>query len=141
MYNTCNNPIYLLHRYYYNHLLYRAKHPVKVHVWAGITRKVPLQSAYLMELWMQCYLQQSLTELYYHSWRAVSLINTILCKTMIQSTHLYRRAKQFFEDNGINWWKTPAEAPDLNPIENLWYEYIQVRGEAQDKMTVSRWHF
>ena len=88
MYNTCNNPIYLLHRYYYNHLLYRAKHPVKVHVWAGITRKVPFQSAYLMELWMQCYLYQSLTELYYHSWRAVFLINTVLCKAMIQNTHL-----------------------------------------------------
>ena len=31
-------------------------------------------------------------------------------------------AKDYLVNNGINWWKTPAESPDLNPIENLLHE-------------------
>ena len=31
-------------------------------------------------------------------------------------------AKQFLTDNNINYWPTPAESPDLNPIEMLWHE-------------------
>ena len=36
--------------------------------------------------------------------------------------HTSRHATQFFEENQINWWRTPPESPDLNPIENLWHE-------------------
>ena len=41
-------------------------------------------------------------------------------------------ARNFFEDNGINWWKTVPESPDLNPIENLWHELKEfVRREVK----------
>ena len=36
------------------------------------------------------------------------------------------------ESNKINWWKTPAESPDMNPIENLWHEMKEfVRREVK----------
>ena len=35
--------------------------------------------------------------------------------------HTSRVAKEFFEQQNIHWWKTPAESPDANPIENLWH--------------------
>ena len=36
--------------------------------------------------------------------------------------HISKKAQEFFHANGINWWRTPPESPDLNPIENLWHE-------------------
>ena len=53
--------------------------------------------------------------------------------------HVSRLAKDFFQDNGINWWRTPPESPDLNPIENLWHElkeYIrrQVKPRTKEQL-------
>ena len=48
--------------------------------------------------------------------------------------HTSRRARAFFkEENDINWWRTPPESPELNPIENLSHELkflLRIESEA-----------
>ena len=36
--------------------------------------------------------------------------------------HASNFARVWMARNGVNWWKTPPESPDLNPIENLWHK-------------------
>ena len=33
--------------------------------------------------------------------------------------HTGRGAQWHFQESGINWWQTPAESPDVDPIENV----------------------
>ena len=34
--------------------------------------------------------------------------------------HTSKFTQAYFKSHKINWWKTPPESPDLNPIENDW---------------------
>ena len=48
--------------------------------------------------------------------------------------HCSKRGEKFIEDNGVNWWRTPPESPDLNPSENLWHELKEfIRPEVKPK--------
>ena len=46
--------------------------------------------------------------------------------------HTSQHVQKWIIDNGINWWPTPPESPDINPIENLWHEMKEyVRREVK----------
>ena len=101
--------------------LCRPKHPVKVHVWAGFSRKGRTEVC-VFEGIMDRFL---FTEI-------LDRTLVLLVRDKFPDSHRFMQdnnlkhtsnyAKPFIVDNRINWWKTPAESPDLNPIENLWHE-------------------
>lgn len=99
----------------------RPKHPVKVHVWAGISLHGATQV---------CIFEGIMNAVLY----VEILKNTLLPfqnrvfpdgMQLMQDNdpkHTSKLARSWMEEEGVNWWKTPAESLDLNPIENLWHE-------------------
>ncbi len=99
---------------------FRAKHPCKVHVWAGIScqGKTPIvifegimNGAGLIEV--------------FEAGLVPYLRNINSNPRFMQDNdpkHTSRRVGLWMTNTKVNWWKTPAESPDLNPIENLWHE-------------------
>lgn len=100
-------------------LPFRPKHPVKVHVWAGISLKGATQVCIFdgimdADLYIEI-LKSSL----------LPFLQDFQNHRFMQDNdpkHTSRKAAKFMDENGINWWKTLPESPDINPIENLWHE-------------------
>ena len=97
----------------------RAKHAAKIHVWAGISWKgatrIVIFGGILNADRLGVILENALVPFireYYPAGHRLQQDN--------DPKHRSRYIENFFEENGINWWGSPAESPDLNPIENVW---------------------
>ena len=97
----------------------RAKHPVKIHIWGGIstrgaTRVIMFSGiinaqrlATILEAGLVPFISKRFSDghcLFHDN----------------DPKHASGLIEKVFERNNINWWPTPPESPDLNPIENVW---------------------
>ena len=99
----------------------RPKHPLKMHVWAGISLRGPT---------CVCIFEDCIdADLHINILRS-TLLPFIHEKFPVthwfqqenDPKHTLRKAKNFIVQNGINWWVTPSESPDCKSIELLWHE-------------------
>ena len=104
-------------------LCYRAKHPTKVHLWAGISKRGSTGICIFDGI------MDKIHVLYMDIFNQ-TLVSFILSlypdghRFMADNDpkHTSNAATEFLEEKGVFWWHIPAESPDLNPIENLWHE-------------------
>ena len=112
----------------------KAKHPFKVHVWGGIGRhgatKICIFDG-IMDADLFCNILETMLVPF--------IRNNIPDHRFMQDNdpkHTSRQAQAFFEKESINWWCTPPESPDLNPIEDLWHElkfYLESKVKPHNK--------
>lgn len=108
----------------------RPKHPIKVHVWAGISIEGATDICIFTGIMNADFYTRILQDFllpFLHS-KFPSRGHRFVQDN--DPKHVSHKAKEFFERNQVNWWHTPPESPDLNPIENLWHklkEYLRAR--------------
>ena len=112
----------------------KPKHPLKVHVWAGISRHGATEFCIfdgIMDADLFCNILET---------TLVPFIRERLPDHRFMQDndpkHTSRRAQTFFEEHNINWWRTPPESPDLNPIEDLWHElkyFLELKVKPRNK--------
>lgn len=100
----------------------KVKHPLKVHVWGGISKRGPTQILVFTgimkaDFYTECVLQNTLLPAIHNLYPSP---NSHRLWQDNDPKHTSTKARNFMTQNEINWFKTPAESPDLNMIENVW---------------------
>ena len=98
----------------------KPKHPLKIHLWGGISYR----GATPLVLFTGKLCATKLIKIFENG-----LLPFIQARfprrppRLMQDNdpkHTSGLATDYLTLQGVNWWKTPPESPDLNPIENVW---------------------
>ena len=96
-----------------------AKHALKVHIWAAISRRGATHIC-MFDQTMDGPLYVSILEEFLLPFLIENFLMVSIdsCRTIIRNT-LVMWPRTFMFKKRINWWKTPTSSADLNPIERV----------------------
>ena len=80
------------------------------------------KSAFWTKEWMLHGMCRSWKASSYHLSRSIWRNKLQIHAGQCSQKHTSWLAKAFYEEEGINWWPTPASSVDFNPIERVWRE-------------------
>lgn len=99
----------------------KPKHPLKVHVWAAISRRGPSKITIFDGIMEKEFFTKSILRDNLLPFIKERFPDSHRFQQDNDPKHRSNMAKQFMEENGINWWTVwPSESPDINPIEMVW---------------------
>lgn len=100
----------------------RAKHPYSMLVWGGISRRGATPLVMFNGIMDSDWYQKKILRNNFLPFAKVVYPEGHRLYQDNDPKHTSRSTQAFMLAQGVNWWKSPAESPDVNPIENLWKE-------------------
>ena len=98
----------------------KPKHPFSFLLWGGISKRGSTSLVIFNGNMDSDFYQQKILEAAFLPFVHVVYPDGHRLMQDNDPKHTSKSTQAYMERNGINWWKTPPESPDLNPIENLW---------------------
>ena len=125
----------------------KPKHPAKVHLWGGISRRGPTDLLIfdgIMDRFF--YTEKILRDTYLPSAKSLYPEMTPHMWADNDPKHASKHADAFIKANPMKWFRTPAESPDINPIEHVWHalkvQVAEYNPETVDELCaaiIERW--
>jgi patatin-like phospholipase/acyl hydrolase len=98
------------------------KHPLSILVWAGISKRGATPLAIFSGIMDSEFYQDKIFQDQLLPWANEVYPAGFRLYQDNDPKHTSKSTQTFMVQNDINWWRSPAESPDINPIENLWAE-------------------
>ena len=100
----------------------KPKHPYKVHVWGWISKRDTATLAIFGGIMESDFFCKEILQ-----WSLLPFIHkTFPDDHRFQQDndpkHTSKATQKFMDKNCVNWWPTPQESLDMNPIELIWHE-------------------